>query len=137
MKRFHVDKISGVTFAPVVKKSEAKGACQINEPFEVGTRNGIQSGVAGDYLLDIVSENNVCRISKGEFDKDYSFVKVPVPEEDTTLDLLREEGRILKVKNCHNMGAAKLLNKIIAANVTTAVKVANKKIPIKSKSKKK
>lgn len=121
MKRFHINEAPDTKLVPVERKRAGMAAAQINELFNVGTKSGIQAGKAGDYLL--VSEEGMQKVAQADFDENYTFIK---PE----AEYLRNKGKDLKIKGFSNMGATKLLDKIIEVTEKLA------KVPVKKVSKK-
>lgn len=73
-KRFVKGQIPQLSFKKAVKKPIPVKCCQINEPFEVETLEGIMQGKEGDWLMiGIKGEMWLC--DKAIFEETYDLIE--------------------------------------------------------------
>lgn len=73
MKRFHVGDFDKHSFSKAVRKQAPIQFMQIDEDFQAGTSNGIESGSKGDYLLIVNGTFKV--MTEADFNANYEVVE--------------------------------------------------------------
>ncbi|MCC7298268.1 MAG: hypothetical protein IT244_08045 [Bacteroidia bacterium] len=74
MKRFKKGHPPALSYITAIKKPIPMQCCQIHEPFEIETLEGVMKAEAGDWLI-VGSKGEMWAIKKDIFEATYTVVK--------------------------------------------------------------